>query len=188
VYTVAETNVSENVKSRPKRASRSGANSATVILRGILAFAGITAALVLIGLAYTYFGWRHLDFRAFPAWFLRLSNEQWIALLVGMVAAFLMVGIPSAKITGIKVGDSTFHSPRRTVQRLAVFAVLLLYIGGLNCAYHVSLALGHSRDWAIIHSVYSWVYVGYSFSGWITAHHEQSFGQTLHEFVMMMGK
>ncbi|HYL36495.1 MAG TPA: hypothetical protein VEV17_11325 [Bryobacteraceae bacterium] len=186
----------ENPRSRKKsfytvqRASRAAASSARVILRVILAFVGITATLVLIGVAYTHFGWRRLDFRTIPSWFLRLSNEQWLALLGGTLVAFVMIVIPCARITGRKVAydpDAPAPSPRRIVRTLTVFAVLFLYVAGLSSAYYVSLALGHSRDWAIIHSLYSWVYVGYSFSGWIAAHRKQPLGKTLHEFVKMMG-
>jgi hypothetical protein len=82
--------------------------------------------------------------------------------------------------------DSPSRPPRRIAPTFAVLAVLLLYVAGLVSAYQVSLALGHSRDWAIIHSLYSWVYIGYSFSGWIAEHRKQPLGRTLHEFVRMM--
>jgi len=188
--------MSENLKSKGKRsyvvqrAGLAAASSARVILRGILAFVVITAALVLVGVAYTHFGWRHLDLRTIPFWFLRLSREQWIALGVGIAVAFLMVVVPCAKITSRKVtrdADSPSRSPRRIVETLAVVAVLVLYIAGLISAYHVSLAIGQSRDWAIIHSVYSWVYVGYSFCGWMGEHRKQPLGKALHQFLVMIG-
>ena len=197
MYTVPETqNVPENLKPQRKpsyvvrRASLAAASSANVIFRAILAFVAITAALVLVGVTYTYFGSGHFDPRSIASWFLRLSPQQWIALGVGIAVALVMILIPCAKITGRK-GTRDVDSPapprRRFVEWLGVVAVLALYVAGLASAYHVSLALGQSRDWAVIHSVYSWVYVGYSFTGWVGEHSKQPLGKTLRQFLVMMG-
>lgn len=192
MYTVSRNaNVSKNLKPQWKTsyAARRAASSAKVIFQAVLAFVAITAALVLVGVAYAHFGSGHFDPRSIASWFVRLSTQQWIALGVGIVVAFLMVLIPCAKITGRKrTGDMDSPSPprRRFVETLGVVAVLLLYAAGLGGAYHLSLALGQSRDWAIIHSVYSWVYVGYSVAGWIGEHRKQPLGKTLRQFFVMM--
>jgi hypothetical protein len=159
--------MAENLQSKrkPSSAASAAARSAHIILRTVLAFILITAACVLIGVAYTHFGWRHLDPRTIPFWFLRLSPEQWIALGVGIAVAFVLVVAPCGKITRRTVthdADSPIRKPWRIAETLTNTAVLALYFAGLISAYHVSRALGQSRDWAIIHSVYSWVYVGYS--------------------------
>jgi hypothetical protein len=185
--------MAENLQSKrkPSYVASAAARSARIILRAILAFIVIAAAFVLIGVAYTHFGWRHLDPRTIPLWFLQLSREQWIALGVGIAVAFVLVIAPCAKITRRSVtrdADSPLRGPWRIAETFTKTAVLALYVAGLISAYHVSRALGQSRDWAIIHSVYSWVYVGYSFWGWLGGHRYQPTTKVLHEFlVMMMG-
>jgi len=104
--------------------------------------------------------------------------------------ALLIVLIPCAKITSRKSTrdqDSVSPPKERFVEHLGVLAIIALYVAGLASAYHVSLALGQSRDWAIIYSVYSWVYVGYSFTGWISEHNKQPLGKVVRQFLVMMG-
>jgi hypothetical protein len=143
-------------------------------------------ALVLIGVAYTFIGRREFEVRSIPAWFLRLSQEQWIGLGVGLLVAFIIVVVPCSRITASGARDYEAPARRRIVLRLAVIAVLFLYLAGVVGAYRLSLALGHSRDWAIIHSIYSWVYVGISFCGWVAGHWKQPLGKTVRQFLTMM--
>lgn len=195
VYCYRKQGMAENLQPKRKpsyvasRASFSAARSAQ-ILRPILAFILITAAFVLFAVAYTHFGWRRLDVRTIPLWFLRLSREQWIALGVGILVAFVLVVAPCAKITRrtvVRDADLPLRVPWRIAETFTNTAVLALYVVGLISAYHVSRAVGESRDWAIIHSLYSWVYVGYSFWGWMGGHRNQPTGKVLHEFLVMMG-
>lgn len=181
----------ENQKSDGKRrASLWAAPWVHEVLQGVLAFIWVACALILIGITYAYFPLRRLDFGAIASWFLRLSSGQWIALAVGMCVALLLVVFPCAKIAGRKKvyeEEPRSRRPRRLVQAVAVLAVLLLYFAGLGCAYRVSLGLGHTRDWAIIHSLYSWVYVGFSFAGWLADHRQEPLWRALREFFKLIG-
>ena len=182
----------EKVKLRPKSSHSVNhpgnvvVDSARLVLGTTLRFAAITAALVLIGVAYTFIGKRGFDVRSIPAWFLRLSQEQWIGLGVGLLVAFIIVVVPCSRIAAGVARDYEAPAPRRIVRRLAVIAVLFLYLVGVAGAYRLSLALGHSRDWAIIHSIYSWVYVGISFCGWVAGHWKQPLGKTVRQFLTMI--
>jgi hypothetical protein len=179
----------ENRESKGKRSV--AASSATAILRVILTFVLTIAVLVLAGVAFTRFGWRHLDPTAIPVWFLRLSPEQWIALGIGIAVAILLVVVPCARMSSRKAPHDPDlplpPPPCRIVERFTIIAVLALYNAGLISAYRLSRAIGHSRDWAIIHSVYSWVYVGYSFFEWMVEHRKQPLGKALHQFLVMIG-
>ena len=192
VYTVPENEgMPQKLKFMRKSPDHTGnvlADSAKLVLRATLRFAAITVSLVLIGVAYTLIGRRAFDPLSIPAWFLRLSPQQWIGLGAGVVVAFIIVAVPCSRITAGVARDyeTPSPSPRRIVRTLAVIAVLCLYLAGVSGAYRLSLALGHSPDWAIIHSVYSWAYVGFSFGGWVADHWKQPLGKTLRQFLAMM--
>lgn len=83
-------------------------------------------------------------------------------------------------------GEDVSSKLRRNIERLAVLGVLILYVVGVRAAYHISLAMGHSRDWVIIHAVYSWIYVGFSFGGWVSHHRNQPLAPTLRQFLKFM--
>ena len=164
------------------------AESAMVIARVVLWFAAITCALVLAGLGYAFFSGGHekLNVNAIPAWFVSLSTAQWIGLGGGVLVALLLIALPCSKIAGR--GDPE-HPPspvRRIAGMLSVLAVFVLYGAGAKAAYDVSRALGHPRDWAIIHGLYSWVYVGFSFFGWMGDHWKQPLGKSLRQFLTML--
>ena len=164
------------------------AESAMVIARVVLWFAAITCALVLAGLGYAFFSGTRAKFNvnAIPAWFVSLSREQWIGLGAGVVVALLLIALPCSKIAVRADPDKPSSPARRIVGILGVFFVLFLYGAGAKAAYDVSRALGHPRDWAIIHGLYSWVYVGFSFIGWMGGHTKQPLGKTLRQFLAMV--
>ena len=172
----------------------SGKQWAKLVGGTALRWGAAVLALLLIGFAYTSLGGNWRNALAIPAWFLKLSTAQWIALGVGLVAAFLMVALPCASITagGAKRTDEWDRPVRKPQQKsvarqLAVLAILVLYFAGVVGAYHVSRALGHSRDWAIVHSVYSWLYVGFSLGGWLGDHRKQPLGRTLEQLRVLLG-
>ena len=118
-----------------RRAGGVVAESIRVVVRVVLWFAAITAALVLVGVGYAFLaGTRsRFDVRAIPAWFLHLSREQWIGLGVGLVVALLLLALPCSKIT--THGREKPSSPsRRIIDALSVLAVLFLYAVGVNAA------------------------------------------------------
>lgn len=164
------------------------AESISVVVRVVLWFAAITAALVLVGVGYAFLAGARpsFDVRAIPAWFLRLSPEQWIGLGAGLVVALLLVALPYSRITAHGRREKPSTSSRRIISILGALAVLFLYALGAGAAYHVSRALGSSRDWAIIHGVYSWVYVGFSLCRWVGGHWKQPLGKTLRQFLSML--
>jgi hypothetical protein len=150
----------------------------------VIWFVGVTAAVILGGVAYTLLAGKRLplDVRAIPAWFLHLSRGQWIGLTGATAVALLLVWFPCSRIVHRSTGKS--QSPlQRMIAIVGVMTVLLIYAAGARTAYGVSLALGDSRDWAIIHGVYSWAYVGLSFSSWMTTHWKQPVGKTIRQFL-----
>ena len=143
---------------------------------------------MLVGIGYALLAGTHsrFDVRAIPAWFLHLSREQWIGLGAGLVVALLLVALPCAKITARDRREKPSSPPQRIIDTLGVLAVIVLYALGVSAAYHVSRTLGSSRDWAIIHGAYPWVYVGFSFYGWVDDHWKQPLGKTLRQFLSMV--
>jgi hypothetical protein len=163
------------------------AESLGAVVRVLLWFGAITATLVLAGFAYTRLRTAHfrLDVAAIPNWFLHLTTEQWMALGVGVVVAAVLVVLPCSRITGYgRLGAQSRTA--RIATRLITLSVFLLYAAGVRAAYLISRALGSPRDWAVIHSVYSWVYVGYSFCGFASRHWKQPPGVTIKQFLSMI--
>ena len=68
----------------------------------------------------------------------------------------------------------------------AIAGILWLYYWGAKCAYNVSLVLNASRDWAIVHSPYSWAYVVWSFLLWVEKNWNEPIGVIIETFKMMM--
>jgi hypothetical protein len=160
---------------------RSGfGEAAWALLRVVLAFVAVTSAVVLSGLAY--YAIRRRGFGpGSVAWLFPLSREQLVALGFGVIVAFSLVGLVWMALT------RRGAPPGGLVRKAAALLVLVLYLWGAYCAYHVSSALNRSPRWASIHCLYSWPYVGFSFAEWATNHPNQPLGKTLRQFRWLMG-
>jgi hypothetical protein len=155
--------------------------AASVVTRVAAAFIAITCAVVLGGLAYYAATRRGIGLGSVPAYFLRLSSQQIVALLFGVVVAFALIASASVAIQRGEGGESRL-GPGRFLQKMAVVVVLLFYVWGARCAYNVSRSIARSPDWAPIHALYSWAYVGFTFSGWVSEHPHQPVGKTMKQF------
>jgi hypothetical protein len=146
-----------------------------MVLRVVLAFLAVTAAVVLSGLAYY-----DLKRRGFGpgsvAWLFRLRGEQLAALAFGVVVAVSLIGLVWLALTRRDGAEGGW------LRKAAALLVLVLYLWGADCAYHVSSTLNRSSRWASIHCLYSWPYVGLSFAGWAAGHSDQSLGKSLRQF------
>lgn len=172
---------SPGAQSRPASGvGRILSESASNVLRVVFWSIAIACTLVLAGVGYAFFssGNSRMSFRAIPAWFGHLSHEQWIALAGGIIVTVLLIVLPCSKIASGGRG--------RIAGWMGVVAVFLLYGLGMKAAYDVSRALGHSREWAAIHGLYSWAYVGFSLYGWMGEHWKQPVGKTIRQFLAMM--
>jgi hypothetical protein len=149
-----------------------------MLLRVVLAFLAITAAVILSGLTYYTLKGRSFGAGSF-AWLFQLSREQLAALGLGVVVALSLVGLVLAL--------ARRGAPQGWLRKVTALAVLGLYLWGADCAYHVSGALNRSSRWASIHCLYSWPYVGVSFAEWATSHPKQPLGKTLRQFRGLMG-
>ncbi len=126
-----------------------------------------------------------------PTWLLRLSLVQLVKFLMGVVLAFVLVVRACKILEHIPVAAKGRVAVCRTawiwVVHLGAFAlVLLAYLIGAAAAYRVATKLGDSADSALINGFYSWLYVGWKFIAWMTAHRNDPIGQAVTDFCIMM--
>jgi hypothetical protein len=149
--------------------------------------AALGVATVIAGLVYSM-AIRH-RFQAVAVWgrLSRLSTEQAIALAAGFAVAPTMIAFAYYSVSrGISKPQNRWAAG--LLRALTLLLVLALYAWGARHAYRVSLALSSSTDWALIHGVYSWGYIGFAFVNWSAGHAAEPFTRSLGQFWRILAR